>query len=413
MTNSIRNSKHIGVHAIEHATTRDKNGHRFLPAIRRGKAYKRKSQMRLIVAAIGVLCATTQLAHANSVQIYGALDTGVEYLTNVGPEEEHLTRASRLTGGYMPSRWGLRGSEDLGSGLSAIFNLEGGFAVTDGTLGQGGRLFGRAAFVGVSAPWGTVTLGRHQEMLWTALLQGDVIGPAAFSMVDFDPFLASARQDNSIAYKGKFQNITLGATYSLGRDTLAPGNCAGELPGGGSSCKAWSAMAQYDTPTWGTAIGYDEQRGGGTSRLTVIPSQNPVAFSNPEDKDRRALLDGFVKFGNLKVAGGLIHRQISTTARSENTNLYFLGGSYPLSSTITVDGQYVALCSNQQDTDANLLVARAGYKFSARTTAYVMVGHMSNGKAASYSVSSTSSVPAAPALGQDQTGVLIGLNHRF
>ena len=62
------------------------------------------------------------------------------------------------------SRWGLKGQEDLGGGLKAIFQLENGFDVGTGQLGQGGREFGRQAFVGVTGnSWGTVTLGRQYD----------------------------------------------------------------------------------------------------------------------------------------------------------------------------------------------------------------------------------------------------------
>src|SRR5699024_1431858 len=60
------------------------------------------------------------------------------------------------------NRWGLRGSEDLGNGTSAIFRIESGFDITNGESGQDGRLFGRQAIIGLSNDqWGTVTLGRQ------------------------------------------------------------------------------------------------------------------------------------------------------------------------------------------------------------------------------------------------------------
>jgi predicted porin len=64
------------------------------------------------------------------------------------------------------SRWGLRGAEDLGGGLKAIFVLENGFSVQNGRLAQDGREFGRQAYVGVgSTQFGTVTLGRQYDSL--------------------------------------------------------------------------------------------------------------------------------------------------------------------------------------------------------------------------------------------------------
>jgi predicted porin len=82
------------------------------------------------------------------VTVYGILDTGVERLNHVNGGS--LTRVPTLTGGQFPSRWGLRGAEGLGDGLSAVFALESGLAMDTGSSLQNGRLFGRQAFVGLS-----------------------------------------------------------------------------------------------------------------------------------------------------------------------------------------------------------------------------------------------------------------------
>ncbi len=80
------------------------------------------------------------------------------------------------SGSVNGSRWGLRGSEDLGGGLKAIFTLENGFGINDGTLKQGGRLFGRQAFVGLSSDqFGAVTLGRQYDSMV------DYVGPLALT----------------------------------------------------------------------------------------------------------------------------------------------------------------------------------------------------------------------------------------
>ena len=67
-----------------------------------------------------------------------------------------------VSGGISGSRWGLRGSESLGGGLNAFFNLENGFNVDNGSLGQGGLLFGRRAYVGLSGGFGSIQM-RHSR----------------------------------------------------------------------------------------------------------------------------------------------------------------------------------------------------------------------------------------------------------
>ncbi|MGA3249145.1 MAG: porin, partial [Paraburkholderia sp.] len=108
-------------------------------------------------------------AHAqSSVTLYGLIDAGLTYVSNqketgstAGHSKFGMTDAS-----INPDRFGLRGSEDLGGGLKAIFTLENGFTLTNGALGQHGLLFGRQAFAGLSSDqFGTVTLGRQYDAM--------------------------------------------------------------------------------------------------------------------------------------------------------------------------------------------------------------------------------------------------------
>ena len=125
----------------------------------------------------GVLISFAAAAQSNvgsNVTLYGIADAAVE-VSNAG--KGTLTRV--ISGGLMGSRWGLRGSEDLGGGLKAVFRLEGGFNIDDGNLGQGGRLFGREATVGLSsATLGTVTLGRNPTPYYLSTVVLDAFGYA-------------------------------------------------------------------------------------------------------------------------------------------------------------------------------------------------------------------------------------------
>ena len=111
-------------------------------------------QLRLRSAVQGIVCLIFALGSASTlaqsnVAIYGIADAGLE-LSNHG--KGSLTRV--VSGGQFASRLGFRGSEDLGDGLAALFRLEMGLNLDDGTLGQGGRIFGREAIVGLrSSRW--------------------------------------------------------------------------------------------------------------------------------------------------------------------------------------------------------------------------------------------------------------------
>ena len=122
----------------------------------------------LMVAALTGVFATA--AHAqSSVTLYGLIDAGITYTNN----QQGHSNWKATSGSVNGSRWGLRGSEDLGGGLKAIFTLENGFNIMNGTNGQGGREFGRQAFVGLSSDqFGAVTLGRQYDSVV------DYLGPA-------------------------------------------------------------------------------------------------------------------------------------------------------------------------------------------------------------------------------------------
>ncbi|WP_321818183.1 MULTISPECIES: porin [unclassified Paraburkholderia] len=148
------------------------------------------------------LAGISGVAHAqNSVTLYGLIDEAVMYAN-------HASGSSNLTGlssgNLSGSRFGLKGSEDLGGGLSTVFQLESGFDVNTGKSGQGSRLFGRQAFVGLSDnKWGTVTLGRQYdpEVDLVQPITGDNYFASFFGTPgDVDNNDDSARFNNSVKY---------------------------------------------------------------------------------------------------------------------------------------------------------------------------------------------------------------------
>ncbi|WMY11051.1 porin [Paraburkholderia phenoliruptrix] len=112
----------------------------------------------VLVAAVPLFCGCISANAQSSVTLYGLIDNGIDYISNVGGKSNVAMESGDFTG----SRWGIRGSEDLGTGLHAVFRLESGFNVNNGKLGQGGALFGRAAYVGLQHnDYGEIRMGRQ------------------------------------------------------------------------------------------------------------------------------------------------------------------------------------------------------------------------------------------------------------
>lgn len=376
---------------------------------------------KALVVALALTGGWASTTHAqSSVTLYGIIDTGIEYVSHANAAGDSLVRMPAITGS-LPSRWGLRGVEDLGGGLKALFTLESGFNVRGGDMGQGGRLFGRQAWVGLDSQYGTLTFGRQYTMTYIALLENEIMGPAIYSLGSLDAYVPNARSDNTVGYKGRFGGFTVGATYSFGRDSAGTGNspgqgtCAGSVPGDFQQCHQWSAMLKYDGSWFGAVVSYDEQRGGTNAAANFFDGVAPTPITSSGDKDTRAQANAYAKYEGLTISGGWLGRWVSPGASSApgiRSDIYYLGARYFVTPTITVDGAVYRVLNADHDTRATLATVRGQYLLSKATAVYAQVGYLGNSAHARYSVSS-GGAGATPAAGSNQTGVMLGVRHLF
>jgi predicted porin len=356
-------------------------------------------------AGLGALVAATPVFAQSSVTIYGIVDAAVEHYTNADAAGNSVTRVPSLGGGMFPSRIGFRGTEDLGGGLKAIFALENGFAPDSGTPGQGGRLFGRQAWVGLSGAWGQVTIGRNYNMLTMSTYDIDLFGPSQYGLGSLDASIPNGRSDNSVAYKGTFNGLTLGATYSLGRDTSAAGgpagtNCAGENALNSQQCREWSAMARYERGNYAAVVAYDRIHGGPLAAGGLVASGM---------EDSRAHIGALGKWGALRIGGGAIVRDNAGNAATPRSRLLYLAAAYKLDDHLTIDGHLGKLDYRNSGNDTGQVLVRAVYDLSKRSAVYVAAGRIDNDGAAALALSAGGA--AGPGLAQ--TGVIAGIKHAF
>ncbi len=365
--------------------------------------------------ALAVLALASGAAGAQSVTLYGLVDTGIEYVSHANSSGNGLVRIPSVTG-TLPSRWGLRGAEDLGGGVKAVFTLESGFNTDTGTAGQGGRLFGRQAWVGLAGSYGTLTLGRQYSMSFLSLGDADLLGPSQYAIGSLDTYIPNARTDNTVAYKGTFGGLTAGATYAFGRDAAggvpASGTCAGEQAGSASSCRTVSAMLKYDAATFGVAGAYEEQRGGAGATASFFNGSAPIPFTNAGDKDRRLIANGYARLGPAKLGIGWIGRALMSAAGDVRSNLYFINGSYPLTAALTLDAGLLRIINTDQGRSATMAVLRGVYALSRRTALYAQTGYLWNSANAQYTVSGGGG-GTTPGRGVNQLGAMVGMRHAF
>jgi predicted porin len=340
----------------------------------------------------------------SQVTVYGIVDVALAHMNNADAAGHGVTREPSLTGS-LPSRIGFRGSEDLGGGLSTVFVLESGFNPDVGTQGQGGRLFGRQAWVGLRGRWGTLQLGRILNMTYLATMKSDVLGPNLFSINSIDLYLPNARSDNAIGYLGTFDGVTVGATWSFGRDGSAAGGpsatgCAGEVAGNAVACRQYTALLGYDRQAYGVTATYDKMYGNTGAAGGLTSSAN---------FDRRVTVNGYAMIMGAKVGAGVIARKTAAAAGVVDSDLYYLGVGVPVAAMLTLDAQIARKNVKGSPDDTKMAVARLTYALSKRSAVYAGAGRMDNRGAAAVALDAGGTTAA----GKAQNGVMAGLRHAF
>ncbi len=191
------------------------------------------SKMKKTLAALAVLGAFAGSAVAADVTLYGLVDYGFNY-QHVDSDEQDVDAGDSfrmMSGQNSGSRFGLKGTEDLGNGLKVGFVLENGFNADDGSLGNGGRLFGRESQVYLQGAFGTLSFGRVGQLAsanGSYALLGNT-SPFSSGWQDsvgqkFVTGTAWDRYDNMITYKTpSFAGFQVHAQYSFDTDSKATG----------------------------------------------------------------------------------------------------------------------------------------------------------------------------------------------
>ncbi|WP_137926776.1 porin [Cupriavidus sp. 2SB] len=330
------------------------------------------------------------------VTLYGILDVGIEYLNNVPTATGGANQVRMSSGNMSTSRWGLRGQEDLGGGLKAIFQLESGFAPDNGSL-LTNRLFDRAAYVGLQSRYGTVALGRQNTPIHDT---GHILDPMRYaprySLWTNDDILAG-RADNAIRYDGKFGGLTMSAMYSLGRTGT------GEIPGNFKVDRNYGASVMYENGPLGIGAAYDEFQG--------------TSVATADRKDRRALIGASYAFGAARAFVGYrwFKGDVGTLPGS-GSNLYWAGMRYAVNPSVSLMGAAYYTDTRNSNADPIMLVASADYAFSKRTDVYFNIGYAINRDGSQLGMNGFNGPAGSPAnvvAGDDQIGMVMGVRHRF
>jgi predicted porin len=193
--------------------------------------------LRVLVTVLVLLAAISFVAGAQSttpaigqpgslLEPYGVADVALRASTN--SDVNGNTYFGLAQGLFNGSRWGLRGTEDLGGSLKAVYTLEGGVIIPSGQIDQQGQIFGRQAWVGLKSDYGTLTFGRQYGVFTQAVGAGDVFGATHGNASYFSSSAPNGnnyetndavnaffenytglRWDQSITYVGSFSGVNI------------------------------------------------------------------------------------------------------------------------------------------------------------------------------------------------------------
>jgi predicted porin len=342
--------------------------------------------------------AHTALAQSNTnVTLYGIVDVGTEYIDGAAAAGRAVSLTRVSSSSQIASRWGLRGSENLGGGWKAIFNLESGFSPDTGALLQGGRIFGRTAIVGLEGGLGSLMLGRQRNLIFDANLIYDPMGYGSYGNTATDYIFFVQRADNAIKYNYKQGGLSGALFYSLGRDALAgtPAGSQSEVPGNSRIGRQLGAGANYVAGPLSVGLAYDQQAGT-TAALA-------------HESDSRLYLAAKYTVDATTLYAGVMRRNNDVAAPDTEWDLYWIGIKRPLAGKWGIKAALSHTSLKDSPNTANLLAASIYYEFSKRTEWYVNLAYANNrGKSTQ---GTTQSSPTLP--GENQKAIVSGIVHRF
>lgn len=379
------------------------------------------------MSALSGVAQAESAAGGSSVTLYGVIDTAMVFSNNVHGGKLHEMNSSNVLG----NRWGLRGSEDLGGGMSAIFRLENGFSGNTGAFQQGGDEFGRQAFVGLSSTQsGTVTFGRQYDAVVDYVLPF-ISGTQWASYIgghpgDLDNTNNDYRSNNAIKYASpSYGGFRFGALYSFG-------GVAGQF----SRNQIWSLGAGFDRGPLRLGAAYVNIKdpnysylgNNSTSSTTGSNMSGSRVYSGYASAGSEQILSfaGSYRFGAATVGAFYSNTQFRDLGAIANLNSNGYSGAakfhnaevnvrYLVTPTVQLGASY-DLTKGYDQNHATYHQADLGvtYFFSKRTQVYLVgiyqhaTGTDSTGTSAVANINGLSA-----SSNRNQTATLVGITHSF
>ncbi len=328
-----------------------------------------------LTLAIGTLLAGSAYAQS-SVTLYGIVDQSIRFQTNADGQNHSQTQLTN--GAITNSRWGLKGSEALGNNLKAIFQLENGFDPDTGKANQGGRMFGRQAYVGLAGDFGTVKLGRQYTEGFNFFGDFDPLTIGNYDNNAWPFFLTQFRSDNVVSYSGAFGGLNVGASYGFG-----------EVAGSVTKNQYWGTRASYAVGPFAFGGVYQEirdansnkqQMWGAAGKYSIGPAKIFLGYIGGKDNT------GMIDANFFTPAPALNSVNTVTVPRNYQANprkdmIGYIGATYQATPALALTGvfygDHIKNTNGVGNTSGNRYtgVLLAEYSLSKRTQVYGTVDY--------------------------------------
>ncbi|WP_213768571.1 porin [Caballeronia sp. dw_19] len=357
---------------------------------------------RKIILTVAVAWLTSSAHAQSSVTLYGSLDEGVTYNTNAKGSGTALAGPVAV-----PDFFGLRGSEDLGDHLKAVFALQNGFLSNTGAATIANEAFSHFAWVGLSSPkFGTFTMGRQLD-LTTEALRLNSNGSIQYTFYLFHPAnldnigIMGDSINNSLRYSTpEIGGVTASAIYGLDDTTTQPGHVfSADLSYKNGPFRASAVYSSWRNHAIdvGSKLGYSSFLGRSLAGGAVFTART----------QRISGLSALYSIGRkVDLHGMLTQVNLGTDTASGRMRTVEAGADFhtTVANTVNVGGYLSWL------TDTRYAEAGVGdmYHLSVRTTIYAQVAWQhANG-------AGNAAIPLlVPSSSANQTALRIGMHHFF
>ena len=335
-----------------------------------------------LVSGVASACVLNTAYAQSSVTLYGIVDNGLEY-QNAGAGA--VVRG--VSGGLFASRYGLKGSEDIGGGLQINFQLEQGFSGMTGAASNAAEAFNRQAWVGVSGGFGEARIGLQntpQYIFMNPELDPVAVMSIGSPMNNFNSL--TVRVNNAISYFTP-------TVYGLSAQFMVAMRDTTTKPTNG--LQFYNAAVRYVNGPFRAAAGYEQAaNAAGTSILKIFNAGGSVGV-------------GAARFF-------LAYHTERQTDDSVKRDVYEVSGSYSFSSADQLSLMYgYAHDQTGKGNNAQQVGLTYSYSLSKLTTLYSSAGFIQNRNRAQFTLNGTGYTGIAVAPGADTRGVVIGMLHRF